>query len=236
MRNSVYGLDYYLFNTRNPRDNERDLCEKAYRFWKSSWLETYRSLGVEKSSFFSDDFLDRELSALFYQGEPVALFFNNFFDMTRESIAEHSYFKNHPGEVIDFLRKKNFKEVMFLSYMTVHSEWRTSRTDVPLPELLFSLAIKRFLDLGQTALSGYIRTDKSFYSSFYNHGAEKILSAVAYNAPVDFCYLTSKTAKLSDDPAVRNACHFLWAGMQARSLASGPKALPLSFEDSLEEI
>lgn len=217
LKNSVYNLNYYLINTRNPEKNEIELCEKAFRFWRTSWSNTYNSLSVEQKEFFSDDFLDREVSALFYQGEPVALFFNNWFDVSRDSIIHHSYFKNHPPEVIYFLRQKNFKEVMFLTYMTVHPDWRSNLTDVSLPDLLFSLSIERFWELGQNVLSGYIRTDKSFFSSFYRHGAIKILSGQAYNVPVDFCYLTRETAKISDEPGVKNACEYLWNQMKAKS-------------------
>lgn len=208
-------LELHLIDTRNPKSKQIDLCEKAYLFWHKSWSQTFSKLGVEKSGTMrSDDFLDREVIALFTGGQPVALFFINCFDISRESIINHTYFKNYTKDTIQELRIKNFKEVMVLTYMTVHEDWRTKYTDVPLPDLLFSLAMMRFWESGLENLIGYIRKDKSFFQSFYRHGAIKISETQAYNVPVDFCYLTRDSSQLSPLPGVIEATNKLWKKMK----------------------
>ncbi|OYZ23305.1 MAG: hypothetical protein B7Y39_05215 [Bdellovibrio sp. 28-41-41] len=208
-------LSLHLINTRNPQPEQVTICEKAFRFWHKSWSQTFSKLGVEKSGTLpADDFLDREVIALFADQEPVALFFANRFDISRDSIIGHSYFKNYPKETIEELRNKNFKEVMVLTYMTVHENWRTKDTDIPMPDLLFSLAMMCFWESGLENLIGYIRKDKSFFQSFYRHGAIKISETNAYNVPVDFCYLTRDTSQLSPLPGVMESTKSLWKKMK----------------------
>lgn len=208
-------LTLHLIDTRNPQPHQIDLCEKAYHFWYHSWSQTFSKLGVEKSGPMpADDFLDREVIALFSGPEPVALFFVNRFDISRDSIINHTYFKNYPKDTIKQLREKNFKEVMVLTYMTVHEEWRSKFTDVPLPDLLFSLAMMRFWESGLENLIGYIRKDKSFFQSFYRHGAIKISETQAYNVPVDFCYLTRDSSQLSPLPGIMEVTKKLWKKMK----------------------
>lgn len=208
-------LSLHLINTRNPLPEHLVLCEKTFRFWHKSWSQTFSKLGVDKSGTLSaDDFLDREVIALFENQEPVALFFANRFDISRDSIISHSYFKNYPKETIEELRNKNFKEVMVLTYMTVHENWRTKDTDIPMPDLLFSLAMMRFWESGLDNLIGYIRKDKSFFQSFYRHGAIKISETNAYNVPVDFCYLTRESSQLSPLPGVMESTKNLWNKMK----------------------
>lgn len=208
-------LALHLINTRNPLPDQVDLCEKAYQFWHNSWSQTFSKLGVDKNGPMpADDFLDREVIALFSGHEAVALFFVNRFDISRNSIIGHSYFKNYPQNTLQELRNKNFKEVMVLTYMTVHEDWRTKYTDVPMPDLLFSLAMMRFWESGLENLIGYIRKDKSFFQSFYRHGAIKISETHAYNVPVDFCYLTRESSQLSPLPGVMESTKRLWKKMK----------------------
>ncbi len=219
-------LSLHLINTRNPMPEHLDLCEKAFYFWHKSWSATFSSLGVDKNGILSaDDFLDREVIALFSDQEPVALFFANRFDISRDSIVGHSYFKNYPKETIEHLRNNNFKEVMVLTYMTVHENWRTKDTDIPIPDLLFSLAMMRFWESGLENLIGYIRKDKSFFQSFYRHGAIKISETNAYNVPVDFCYLTRDSSQLSPLPGVVEATKKLWKKMKEAKQTPAQAAL-----------
>lgn len=211
MKNSVYDLEFSLIDTRYPSSQNRVLCEKAFFFWKESWEETYRGLNTGTAALFADDFLDRRAIVLSYDHNPVALFLVNIFDFSSLAQRHHSYFKNHPQEVMSLLAETLNEPVMVLSYMTLHAEWRRANTDCSIPDLLFSLAVKVFQESPCRFLNGYIRRDKSFSESFYRHGAQKILSTVAYNVPVDFCLLQKTQAHLSTAPGVANACNYLWS-------------------------
>lgn len=202
-------FNYYLLDTRNPNTYEESLVELSYLFWRSSWENTFKSLSVS-SKVQSDDFLDRELSTIFYDGLPIALFFHNVFDVSRRSILDHSYFKNYPIEVIKEIKEKGFKRSFILSYMTIHPDFRSSKLGFSVPDLLFSLSIKRFLELNLNQIIGYIRTDKSFFESFYRVGANKLFSSSAYNVPVDFCYLTRESAKISHLDFISELTEYFW--------------------------
>lgn len=216
---SVYGLDYVLLNTRNPDPSQIELVEKCHRFWKRSWEQTFRELrSVRGDELRSDDFLDREVGVLVHQGEPIGLFFNNWFDISRDSVTSHSYFKNYPSEVIEHYRRMGLKEVMLLAYMTLDPEWRKSQTDVQISDLLFSLGVMRFMEGQWPALIGYIRKDNNTHKIFYRHGGIKLNESQAYNVPVDFCYLTRDSARLSTLPGVSQAALYLWNRMKQREV------------------
>jgi hypothetical protein len=142
----------------------------------------------------------------------------NQFDLSRDSIIKHSYFKNYPTESIDFLRKKGVTTAMALSYVTVHREWRAKDTDVPVADLLFSLAMMCFWEKGLDCVVGYIRTDKKYFESFYRHGAMKIAESNAYNVPVDFCYITKESSHLSTLPGVVEITEKIWNRMKGDRL------------------
>lgn len=208
---SVFHLRYHLINTRNPASEELELCEKAFRFWKSSWEKTYAELNVNKGpELKSDDFLDREVGVLVCKNEPIGLFLNNWFDLSRESITSHSYFSNYPSEVIQEYRKKGFSKVMVLSYLTVHPSWRKSQTDIPVSEILFGLGVIRFSETPYENLIGYVRKDLNTHQIFDRHGGVTLMSMTAYNVEVDHKYMTKETMQLSSLPGVAKATRYLW--------------------------
>lgn len=214
---TVEKLDYFLINTREPNPEHLELCEKAYQFWHSSWIKTFNVLGVkEKHNLFADDFLDREVGVLTFENEPIGLFFNNWLDTSRDSILNHSYFKNYPDEVKHFIKNHSKKKVMVLTYMTLSEEWRKSKTEFPFSELLFSLGVKRFEYCEYDTLIGYIRKDQNTHEIFYRHGGQKISESTAYNVNVDFCILTKETMHLSSLSGVAQATDYLWEKMNNR--------------------
>jgi hypothetical protein len=212
----VTDLDLYILNTKNPNPNEVALIEAAYKLWQTSWEKTFTSQKVNiGGKLFADDFLDRELIALCDGSKPVALFFTGWFHI-RDSHLGHSYFKNYPTHVIKKFKELGIKKCMFASYMTCHPDWRKKFTDVPVSELLFSLAVKRFETSEHEYLIGYIRKDNDFQDVFYRHGGIKVAESNVYNSEVDYAYMTAKTRRLSTIPGVADAANELWENMMSR--------------------
>lgn len=210
-------LDLYLLNTKDPPLAEVERVEKAYQFWHTSWNETFKSLKVDLGhGLHSDDFLSREAIALFRHKDPIALFFAHWVSL-RPSQMNHSYFKNYPTLVLKEIQRLGFKRCMVLSYMTVHPDYRKSKTDVPMYELLFSLGVKLFESGPHECLLGYIRKDLSFHQSFERHGGVKITDNKVYNVGVDYLYMTKHTARLSPEPGVARTADLLWDKMQFRN-------------------
>jgi hypothetical protein len=207
-RQRLKDLNFYIFNTKNPQSEHVLKVERAYEFWHRSWISTFSNLQVDHD-LRSDDFLDREVMALFDEDRPVALFFDSWFTI-RNSHLNHSYFKNYPKEVIEKMNSLKFKKFMTLSYMTCDFDFRKSFTDVPMAELLFSLAVLRFQKSTYEHLVGYIRKDLSFHKAFARHGGNLLYTSKAYNVEVDFLYFDQKSCRLSPLPGVADTAYHLW--------------------------
>ncbi|MFV8250268.1 hypothetical protein [Bdellovibrio bacteriovorus] len=204
---SVYSLEFRLLNTSDPA--QKDLVEACYRLWRPVWSDTFAELSVQRD-LYSEDFLDRELGGLFFNGQPVGFLLWRFFDLSRESHRGHSYFKNYSPELKELVRALG--QTMIISYMTIDPAWRKSETDIPVSELLISFSVKRFLESRAENLLGYFRNNRKTNEMFYRHGGIPLQkSTSAYNVDVDFAYITKASAHESTLPAAAAAATELWA-------------------------
>lgn len=207
----VGNLDFHILNTKNPHDKEVGLVERAFEFWKGSWEKTFSDINVNYGGkLYSDDFLDREMFALFDGSKPVGLFFNSQYTNTN-SQRSHSYFKNYPSDFFMKIKKLQIDSFMTLSYMTIDPEWTKRYTDSPISEVLFSLSMINFKRSSLDYLVGYIRRDRGkFHEVFSRHGARLLMSSKAYNVDVDFMYVPKKEALLSDHHNAKQKAQYLW--------------------------
>lgn len=214
----VADLSYVSMNTKYPENWQRELCENAYALWKKVWTDAFRDLKIE-GKLWSDDFLDREMMALFYGSEPVGLMLERRFDLRCRSNLEHSYFKNYPEAVKNKILEQGHTNVIAATYLTVNPKWRRSRvgdpstdqTDLPVSEIVVGLCVRRFMDSDATAQFGYSRNKFKVNEIRYRHGAVPLMKNVtAYNTPVDFTITTKSTAKMSDVPGVATAVERLY--------------------------
>jgi len=213
----ISDLDLYILNTKDPKPEEVPLVEKAYKLWLTSWEFTFRSQNVDIGKrLYSDDFLDRDVMALFYNGEPVALTFVKWFT-PRKSQLDHSYFKHYPQSVIDHIKSMGNKRWMLSSYITCVPEWRKRFTDISLTEVMFSLSVKIFEKSKASYFIGYIRKDNDFHEVFYRHGGIKLGENNVYNSEVDYVYMTRESKRLSPLPGVAEMANALWEQMESRS-------------------
>ena len=180
------------------------VCEQAFSLWLEIWGVGFRRLGIRKDKINSDDFLGKKIHTLCYEDKPVALVLSQELDLSRKSHQHSSYFNNFPEEIMSMMRRVSNAPSTVLTYLTIHSAWRHRKTDLPISDLLFSLAIDDFKESKTENLVGYIRTDKTVHESFYRHGLETVASSEAYNVPVDFCYAQKNQASLSSVSGVRD--------------------------------
>lgn len=216
-------LDFYILNTKNPKAHEIELVEKSFSFWQIAWTETFKSLGENISGpISSDDFLSRDAIALISEGEPVGLLFSHTLCLRKSQLA-HSYFKQYPERAINQIKDLNTEEVMILSYMTCHPEWRKSQTDVPVSELLFSLGVKIFKSTNLNYLIACTRKAVGVHEITYRHGATKITEDYAHNVEVDYVFIDKQSASASSMSGVEFVAQSLWNKMLQRSNNLGLK-------------
>ena len=193
---SLQSLSYHKFNTTSPGFSS-ELRDSAFQFWKNQWKIGFTRLGIQFDKINSDNFLNRTAHLLCQDQQPVGLVLSEKMDISKPVFRDTSYFNNYPEVVTDYFNSERFESVTVLTYLTIESEWRHSKTDFPISDLLFSLATLEFINGDTDCLLGYIRMDKDVHNSFYRHGLRKIDSDMAYNVPVDYCYTTKERAHLS---------------------------------------
>lgn len=207
---TAFDLRYQVLQPVQQSSAEADLRERVYKLWSSEWSRTFRELEVT-SSLHSDDFVRREIGGLFLDQEPISLTLHDSFDISRPSHLDHSYFKDYPVEVMDEYRRLFRGPVMVASYMTLRWDWRRQHTDVPIAEVIFGLATKRFLESDAEALITYTRNNKQTNDIVYRHGGVPVMKNVTtYNVDVDYVYITRDTIKDSSAPGVAEAVNTLW--------------------------
>jgi hypothetical protein len=212
-------LDFYLLNTQNPPPHEGELVEKAFHFWRSSWEKTFQSLDEKiEGRLPSDDFLSRQVIALFYLGEPIGLLFSHTVGTSKSQLA-HSYFKQYPSKVINaIVAELKIKQAMVLSYMTCHLEWRKSVTNVPVSELLFSLGVKIFERTKLEYLIACTRKNVGVSDITYRHGATKIAEGITHNVDVDYIYITKQSKQKTNLLNTAKIADILWNKMESRNV------------------
>lgn len=211
-KHCIRNLDFFLLDTKNPAPEFESRVEAAFKLWRAVWENSFDSIEVDYGTKLnSDPFLEREASALFCGDHPVALFFNSWYRV-KDSQLSHSYFNNYPVRVIEAIKEFGVRELMVLSFMTIHPEWRKEFTDLPLTDVLFSLGVKRFESSTAPILIGYIRKDiGSFHHVFARHGGKLMAQSTAYNVDVDFMYITRESMQLSSIPGVADTVEHLWS-------------------------
>jgi hypothetical protein len=205
---SILGLNFRLFNTSSPGPH-LSLCESSFHFWQNSWEKTFAELNCPQS-LWSDDFLHKELGGLFINDQPIGFLLYQFLDLKRPTYQSLSYFKNYPKD----LKQKvcaDQDQVMAISYMTVNSDWRKTKTDYSISELLISFAVLRFLQSPAQRLIGYFRNNRGTQNIFYRHGGHPLLqSLMAYNVEVDFAQIIRSSAHLSELPFYDQLALYFW--------------------------
>jgi hypothetical protein len=203
----------YIFS---PSDLSISSClehQKAYELWSNVWSETFRDLvGAEK--VYSDDFLkSNEISALFYEDEPISVFVFNQVNMQSKAFQNLSYFKNYPSSVIEQL--KTYENIMIMGYLTVAKEWRKSITNISFSDVHVGLAVKKFQISNNQALVSFTRNNRKVNDVVYRFGATGLLKDhTAHNVSVDYILIDKQSARNHPEQQVQAIIDHLWSNYQ----------------------
>jgi len=204
----VENLEFFHFNTNEPGEYLHH-CESAFALWEEQWSETFKELNVDKK-LYNDDFLNRELGGLFLGSRAVGFILYHFLDFSRYSNFNVSYSRNYP-ENLWRAHYERRDRVMVASHLTLDPEWRKNKTNLPASEILFSLAVLRFLKSPADRLITYARNNRKMNEMVYRHGGEAVLkNHTAYNVSVDFIEIPKTCAQISALPDCAPITLNLW--------------------------
>ncbi|MCB0356561.1 MAG: hypothetical protein KDD40_06115, partial [Bdellovibrionales bacterium] len=201
---NVYSLNFDTFNGHSHTANHL----RAYDFWLNSWHKTFKDLNVENyENLKSDDYLSRNVNCLFADNRPVALFLTHVLQINRCGI-NHDYFEMYSQETLTYILN-NFNSVFCISYVCVDNEWRKSRTNLPLIDIIYGLATNQFLDSRCCAFLSCSRKSRSVHKVFEKFGAKSLGTGSAFNAAVDYMCLTKENIQFKDKQ-LKNAIEYFY--------------------------
>lgn len=208
---SVYDLNFREINTvMKFEDDSRS--EALFDFWKKSWEKSFSDLGCEnKKNFPSDGFYGKRILSFFQIDKPVGCIFLESFDLFKSSHIESSYLQNFPKEMIKELVNKGFRKAYALTNLTIDSDWRKSKTNLQISQILTSIGVwKVSLEKGDVVL-GCTRNDRKVNNILKNHNSKTHSTDIRYNCSVDFTYIDLKDAVIFPDRNISDACSYLTA-------------------------
>jgi hypothetical protein len=149
----------FLPGKPGPGFAQSELYNDCYRFWSGFWEAVYRDLG-EKTPPAADHFTRQDCLALLTHGRQIVAFHGyTFYDVDYPAQREHSYFTQAFSAVALARLAQRATYVMTMEYLSVHPDWRASKTGVSLPIVLAQLALRYGESHGAQALLGIGRQD-----------------------------------------------------------------------------
>lgn len=170
-------IKYHILRPASP--NTRDLQHQVYAFWKALWRETFAKVG-RAEDLNPDDFFRQDLITALVAGDKiVACHLYTHFDLEFQPAREHSYFGGINPETLNRLVREGYPRVMSMEYMSVHPDWRKSKTGVPFGEVLLALGMRLLPFTSCDAALGTGRVDIRVDQSGLPQGF------VAYQDPIE---------------------------------------------------
>lgn len=197
---------------KNPSRAFQGYYTRIYEFWHAHWLRTFGEVnGITR--LHSDEFCRQsEVSALFLERDPVAVFLYDWFDLRNAAHLEHSYFSRFPDIVLETLRQMEIAEVMIINYLAVAENWRRTQNHVSLADVMMGLAVKRFVNSRFRYIVAYARNSRRTNDLMYNFGAVPVhQNLVAHREPSDFVLFDRHRLNFRVEPAVTDLIERLWS-------------------------
>jgi hypothetical protein len=212
----------------------------SYQFWSDIWRNTFKEVkGSDR--LFSDDFLRQdEVLTLWHNQEIIALFLFKWMDLSSPPHRNHSYLEFYPSDVLQDVAGLCDQRVMFMSYLTVHPDWRKDRVPVPISDLMLGLATKRFLHSGASALLSFTRNDRKVNDLVYRYGARPLkVGGEMHGIGCDFTAIFRQDVRESPVSGAGPLIQRLWEKRRAfvnedTSLIGNPSQLEPALKRELE--
>lgn len=227
---SVDKLQYCLLPSANPPPHKVKHHNDLYEMWHAVWTKTFADLKLDPACL-RDEFVRQDfIAALFHDGQPIAAHLYSFFSIDCLAARQHGYLNgNYPEIFFQKLKQEGVRDVMSMEYMTVHPEWRKSKSIVHLPAVTAGLAFEVMKAYGGDAAIAPARLDHKVHLLAPPYGGVSLIkNVVNHNVPCDLLMCKKANLKPHDSPEIQALVDALWRKREAY-LSCAPLAEVLPF-------
>ncbi|MBK7963485.1 MAG: hypothetical protein IPK04_21200 [Bdellovibrionales bacterium] len=114
----------------------------VYSHWKTLWTQEFSSVGNQQP-LAADDFMRQDIIASLWSGSHlVAFHLYCLFDLDQIPTLDHRYFSIFDSVAIETLTKRKASRLMSMEFLSVHPDWRKSKTGISLAAVMVGLGMK----------------------------------------------------------------------------------------------
>ena len=180
-----------------------ELYNKTYQFWKSVY-ETVYSESNHPQSLSPDNFVIQDKIVSLASGEEVIGCILFSFHGTKAKVStEIKYFSELPFKFTSLVPEFSQKNFMLMESLTVHPEWRKSKSGLPLADYLLGFAMRCFVESGADVLVGTPRNDVKVDKILNRFGGKRHGDFEKSNYPCSF-YLFNAEETIVAPPGMDN--------------------------------
>jgi hypothetical protein len=142
--NVLTGIEYTIFHGPTFAFYRTPLHEKLFIDWKQFWSEHFEETG-SSAKLFSDELSRTTYVTALHKGDlPIAMQFYNVLDLSNPVHMHTRYMNQYPPEGRELFAKMNLRRVITMEYLYVHPEWRFTKSQLPLSEIIIGLGLNIF--------------------------------------------------------------------------------------------
>jgi len=187
MQTSQY--QYVCLPTKWPPKKHSALLDAMFNFWHKSWLETYGEAGLRKTLSADDFFKHSESSAIFLNGQVVALLLFDCFDSSNPIHLESSYFEGLSSSNKLELSAMRIGNCLTFGQLAVAPAFR--KAAVPLTDLIVGLGVLRLAKSGFAGALAMSRNSRKIHLLVHRLGGRSLFhNLIVNNEPCDLGLFT----------------------------------------------
>lgn len=208
-------LSYTLLSAKNPHENDLNLHNQSYKFWKNLWYSVLSKLNIDALNI-NNDFLRQDIIAVIHdEYEIAAIHLYSHYSLRSFANSEGSYFlQNLQKTYVDKLIKLGANNVMTMEYMTVNVNWRKHQheNNIHVGAILGGLALKVLQSIGADAAIAPARRDLKVHELAYIYGGTCIAENITnHNIPCDLIACFAEKTNPHPDIRVNQIVSKLWS-------------------------
>lgn len=208
-------FDFHIFNGNRPPLTYRNLNERAYEFWKTTWKKTYEIFTWNPDSLYSDQWSRQEnVGVLSYENEIVGTMFLTEVNIGTQMGRDDSILRMwSPGALQTLLSCKPYNDtVLVFNWFTLNPEWRKSKLhNVDAKFILCAMGLK-FWEMSRIdILCGCPITMSNVNKMCYEYGAHVVEKDVEESGvKVDLIYWDKNQHKIINYPRNSDIIESIW--------------------------
>lgn len=221
-------LNYTILpNTDEAHSAYLNLFNEVYGFWKQYWGETIKQMGgpaLDQSQILRQDLI----SILTWQNKIVGTHFYSVFDWRLDLTKESDYFSQVASELDNYCISKKVNRILTQEYLCVSPEFRKSISQVSVPEVIISLALKIMDYMDCEATVGTVRAGAPSVDRICKQINATLMetNVFRYSQPHKFFIANNKEVQSLANPELNSLVIKLWE--QKTDLSLVPKHIKVA--------